>query len=174
MADMGVAKAKSEVQRMLLPFQALSRLEEVLEVAVRVETEAATTTRDLAAAKSALSAIQADHKLSQTQFEAYTEQIKSKRAELQKSYDEQESAQREKMDALKTQVALIESARDAAREVANRQMRADQDATGKKMVELNDQYAAQILAYKLEEDAVRSRLESAKAELAALLKRVGG
>jgi chromosome segregation ATPase len=152
----------------------LERLKEHLTTALNAEQEVADLRKQLAPLQAELAALQADTKLASEQYAAKSAEIKSTLGSLQKANEDQESAWREKINALKSQADELEHARDEARAALARKMQQDQTDAGKKQAELRDAHDAAVLAYKLEEDAVRSRLESAKAELAAFLKRVGG
>lgn len=171
---MNVSTARVEVQRMLVPFQALKNLEEVLEVAAKVESEQGAVARDLANTKAELSAVQADLKLTNEQYALRSSEIKSNLDRLRLVYDEQEKTQRDQLDALQKQLTETEKAVVQARKHAEREAQNLSQKAVDHKADLEAAYAARKLQLELEESAARERLESAKAELSALLKRVSG
>jgi hypothetical protein len=171
---MDIAKARSEVQRMLLTYKALASIEEVLDVAAKAEVENRNAERTLAKRREEFEALEVAHKIATAQYADQQKAIVDGLSALRAQYAQQEAAQKEKLNALKEQVAVVEKNRDAVKAEIERSLARSMSESANRKAELEREHAARKAALQLEEDAVRARLDSAKVELNTLLKRITG
>lgn len=173
MADLSVAKARSEVQRMLLPFQALKSLEDVLAVAAKAENDFDLLQADLVKSKNVLDAIKADTELAKAEYANKSDAIKQGLQDLQAKYDELELAKKAELDAVNDQIRQVNGVLDLAKIAAQQQATQSAAAAVRTKAELEADYVAQKAMYDMQLNDARQQLEAAKAELSALIKRLG-
>jgi len=169
---MDAVEARAQVTKILRAFRAMESLEDVLEVAAKVDSERTNVQRALAQAKQGVE----DAKLAKTLLdkEYATKQADGNAAlaKLKQLYAEYEAAQRSQKNALDAQTDAAQKALNELRVEYQRvssdnakQAQAAKDAVQRQF----DTLKADLVA---EEVALRQKLEATRSELTALVRSV--
>lgn len=169
---MNAVEAKAELTKILRPFRALEELEDVLAVAAKLDSERIGVTRALAQAKQDLDSTKAAKEVADRDYTDRQTKIEAGMKALRAQYQAQEANFAEQTAVLQGKLGDVQRELEAARKGAVAKMNELQVEAGKKQADLEKAYGTRRAELEAEQKAAQVKLDSTKAALADLLKKV--